>query len=174
MISTVSCFIGLGSNQQHPVQQLTKALNSLNGQAQINVVAHSSFYQSTPLVSENSQQPQSNYINSVAKITTTLAPFQLLSELQNIETNQGRVRDNNNRWGARTLDLDILLYGDKVIQTQALIIPHYAMKQRDFVLQPLLEICREFIFPDGSKASQLLQQCENNNLTKMVGICSGL
>jgi len=163
----VTSFIALGSNQQQPKNQLLIALESIASINKCKLIKQSSFYKSTPLCMDGSETTENDYINAVVKIETHLYPFELLKALQQIENNQGRVRQHQNRWAARTLDLDILLYNDKVIQTQQLIIPHYAMKNRDFVLQPLLEIATEYVLPDGSEVSKLLSQCNHNHLTKI-------
>jgi 2-amino-4-hydroxy-6-hydroxymethyldihydropteridine diphosphokinase len=173
-MQTVTCYIGLGSNQEDPSKQLVDAIKRLKELPQCRLISHSSFYQSAPLVSQNEQQSNdeykpTDYINAVVKMATQLVPFELLRALQKVEIDQGRIRDSNNRWASRILDLDILLYADTVIQTQQLIIPHYDMQNRDFVLKPLLEVTKEYIFQDGSVASDLLQQCANNNLRIIQG-----
>jgi len=173
-MQNVICYIGLGSNQLDPKQQLLNAIKAIQSLSDSKFVAQSSFYQSSPLVdkkehSQSMEETAADYFNAVVKIETGLLPFELLRQLQQIEQQQGRVREPNNRWAPRTLDLDILLYADTVIQTQQLIIPHYAMRQRDFVLKPLLEIAPEVIFQEGVHASHLLQQCDNNNLRKLAG-----
>ncbi len=163
-----SSYIGLGSNQQQPQQQLQRALEALKNLPDSKLITCSSFYQSSPLATVNSDNaPQPDYINAVAKLETRLPPLQLLQQLQAIEDQQGRVRDPEQQWSARTLDLDLLLYDDKVIHSQMLVIPHYAMKSRDFVLQPLFEIEPELILPEGDKLGELLENCANNNLKKL-------
>jgi len=111
-------------------------------------------------------QDQPDYINAVVKIDTQLTPLELLDELQKIELSQGRVRKEN-RWGPRTLDLDILLYGNKVIDNARLTIPHYGMKEREFVLYPLLELDNELRLPDGKALSQLTAYCNKNGLIRI-------
>ncbi len=172
-MSTITCFIGLGSNQNHPLEQLQLAIKALKFLPQTKLVRHSAFYQSSALVSaQNNQAHAQDYLNAVAELTTSLAPFELLQALQKIENSQGRKRNPKNRWASRTLDLDILLYGDKVIHTQQLMVPHYAISERDFVLQPLVEIAPELIFPNGSRPIQLLQQCDSNNVKKLDNIAT--
>ncbi|MGX9080354.1 2-amino-4-hydroxy-6-hydroxymethyldihydropteridine diphosphokinase, partial [Klebsiella pneumoniae] len=82
---------------------------------------------------------QPDYVNAVVRLTTRLAPLALLDQLQSIELEQGRVRKEE-RWGPRSLDLDLLLYGAECIQSERLTVPHYGMKEREFVLLPLAEI----------------------------------
>jgi 2-amino-4-hydroxy-6-hydroxymethyldihydropteridine diphosphokinase len=100
-----------------------------------------------------------------------LPAIKLLDKLQKIEISQGRIRKKE-RWGARTLDLDILLCDDLVINHPRLTVPHYGMKVRAFVLYPLFEIDENIILPDGSALSQLLAQCDINNLTKISDLGS--
>ena len=117
-------YIALGSNLANPQAQLTAALQALNALSDSRLTAVSSFYQSKPL----GPQDQPDYVNAVACLETSLAPLALLDELQRIEHEQGRVRLR--RWGERTLDLDILLYADHIIQSERLTVPHYDMHQR--------------------------------------------
>ena len=101
---------------------------------------------------------QPRYTNAVAALDTTLAPLALLDALQVIENDQGRVRKE--RWGPRTLDLDILLYGDQVIDVPRLKVPHYHMHARPFVLYPLAElVASDFRLADGRTLAQLLEAC---------------
>ena len=109
-------------------------------------------------------QDQPDYINAVAKIHTELSPLALLDCTQAIEQNQGRERKEE-RWGPRSLDLDIVLYGNEVIDSERLTIPHYGMKVREFVLYPLFEIAPQLQLPDGTELLALLQQVSRNGLT---------
>jgi len=111
-------------------------------------------------------QDQPDYINAVAEIDTQLSAIELLDALQEIEQKQGRVRKDN-RWGPRTLDLDIILYGNQQINTERLIIPHYGMQEREFVLYPLQEIAAKLTLPNGTLLSQLVTLCDKNGLTKV-------
>ncbi|OOF51806.1 2-amino-4-hydroxy-6-hydroxymethyldihydropteridine diphosphokinase [Rodentibacter genomosp. 1] len=145
----ITAYIALGSNLNTPVEQLNSALNGIENLPKTQLLAVSSFYQSKPL----GPQDQPDYVNAVAKITTALPPLSLLDELQRIENEQGRVRLR--RWGERTLDLDILLYGNEIIQNERLTVPHYDMHNREFVVVPLVEIAPDLIFPDGKKLTEL-------------------
>ena len=133
-------FIGLGSTLASatlkPVQQLQTAKNAINDLASCQVKKCSSIYQSKALTLDD--EPQDDYLNAVIQVETQLNPESLLNALQAIETEQGRIREK--RWGARTIDLDILLYGDEIINTQRLHVPHLEMLNRDFVLMPLYQI----------------------------------
>lgn len=162
-----TAYIGLGSNLDNPIQQVTDALLALDQLSETYLLAHSSLYQSSPMLLPDASpvEKQENYINAVAKIATKLEPLELLEQLQAIENNHKRVRAE--RWGARTLDLDILLYNDLNIENSRLIVPHVGLKQRDFVLFPLFEISPNLILPDGSPLAALLSQCEQYDLQKI-------
>lgn len=151
-------YIALGSNLEHPQAQLTAALQALNELSDSRLTAVSSFYQSKPL----GPQDQPDYVNAVACLETSLAPLALLDELQRIEHEQGRVRLR--RWGERTLDLDILLYADHIIQSERLIVPHYDMHQREFVIIPLVEIAPHLLLPNGQSIQTLAQKFADHHM----------
>jgi 2-amino-4-hydroxy-6-hydroxymethyldihydropteridine diphosphokinase len=153
------CYIAIGSNLADPVAQAQSAITALKNLTASSWVCTSSLYASKPM----GHQQQPDYINAVACIDTTLAPLALLDALQQIENEQGRIREE--RWGARTLDLDILLYGNEVITTPRLTIPHYGMKTREFVLYPLAEIAPLLRLPCGTALQDLLLQCPQNDLS---------
>lgn len=153
-------YIGIGSNQSDPIKQARLAIQTLQDIPQTVLNKCSSLYSSTPM----GPQDQPDYINAVAEIDTQLTALQLLDELQKIELSQGRVRKQK-RWGPRTLDLDIILYGKEVINNTRLTIPHYGMKVREFVIYPLLEITTNLTLPDGQSISQLSKHCDKNGLT---------
>ena len=162
-------YIGLGSNLSDnvdghivaPQAQLSKALNSLSSHKQISLVTVSSFYQTPPI----GPGEQADYINAVAKLETRLTPLQLLDCLQSIEQQQGRVR--NIRWGARTLDLDILLYNQLVQDCERLTLPHPRMHERGFVLAPLTEIEPQLSLPNGENIDVLLANCSMQGIVKL-------
>ena len=135
-------YIGMGSNLADPAEQLRSAVEALAHLPQSRWVGVSAFYQSDSLL-----PGQPRYTNAVAAIDSNLAPLALLDALQAIETDQGRERLE--RWGPRTLDLDIMLFGDAVINSERLTVPHYDMKNRGFMLWPLFEIAPDLHFPDG-------------------------
>ena len=111
MSDGIKVYIGLGSNLDEPLVQLQQAIEALRGISGCQLLSTSAFYRSQPM----GPQDQPDYLNAVASMTTSLSPEALLDTLQAIELNQGRVRDV--RWGPRTLDLDLLLYGSEVIDT---------------------------------------------------------
>lgn len=152
-------YLGLGSNLAEPVRQISVALEALDKLLESSVVCCSSLYRSQPM----GPQDQPDYVNAVVLIQTDLAPLALLSAVQQIELQHGRQRKAE-RWGPRTLDIDILLYGDEQIDSQQLVVPHYGMKKREFVLYPLFEIAPQLQLPDGSTLAELVQQCPLNGL----------
>ena len=158
-------FIGIGSNLNDPLKQVCAAINSLNTIEQTSLIQASSLYGSKPM----GPQDQPDYVNAVAELETSLEPFELLDELQRIEGEFGRERIKGNRWGARVLDLDILLIDQLVIDTERLIVPHYGMKTREFVILPLAEIAPTLILPDGSTIKTLSNTIDPNGLTILSG-----
>jgi len=145
-------YIGMGSNLADPAEQLRHAISALAQMPQSQWVDVSSFY-----VSDSLLPGQPRYTNAVAALDTSLQPLQLLDALQAIELDQGRER--HERWGARTLDLDILLFGERLIDEPRLKVPHYHMQARAFVLYPLAELAPELQLADGRVLSQLLSEC---------------
>lgn len=149
-------YIGLGANLDQPQQQLEQALHELAQLPSVELIAHSSLYHSKPV----GPQDQPDYINAAALLETALEPLVLLDALQQLEQDHGRIRKRH--WGERTLDLDILLIDDLVIDSERLQVPHPHAKQRSFVLTPLLEINPELTFPDGTVVEQLLTELDND------------
>ncbi|MBJ9978058.1 2-amino-4-hydroxy-6-hydroxymethyldihydropteridine diphosphokinase [Pseudomonas sp. S75] len=150
---TVRAYIGLGSNLDAPDAQLRCALQALDRVESTRLVASSALYGSDSLLAG-----QPRYTNAVAALDTGLEPLALLDALQKIENDQGRVRKE--RWGPRTLDLDLLLFGDRVIDVPRLKVPHYHLHARPFVLYPLAELVdADFVLADGRRLAQLLQDC---------------
>lgn len=158
-------YIGLGSNLADPVRQLRGALNALAELSDSRLSAVSSFYASDPL----GPPDQPRYMNAVACLETTLEPLQLLDALQAIEQSQGRVRKDE-RWGPRTLDLDILLFGQRRFDEPRLQVPHYHMHARAFVLYPLAEIAAGLVLPDGRPLQALLEACPFEGLERLPGL----
>ncbi|MDW6003027.1 2-amino-4-hydroxy-6-hydroxymethyldihydropteridine diphosphokinase [Vibrio mangrovi] len=156
----ITVYIAIGSNMAQPDRQALQAIQALQQLPESEFVRASQLYSSTPM----GPADQPDYINAVAEIRTHLKPLELLDHTQAIELAQGRVRKEE-RWGPRTLDLDILLYGSEVINSERLTIPHYGMKEREFVLYPLAEIAPDLTLPDGTELNQLLQQIDRNGLT---------
>lgn len=146
-------YIGMGSNLADPAEQLRSAIAALGQLPGCRFVGVSAFYQSDSLL-----PGQPRYTNAVAALDTDLAPLTLLDALQAIENDQGRERLE--RWGPRTLDLDILLLGDRLINEPRLKVPHYQMQERAFVLYPLAELApQDLRLADGRSLAELLAAC---------------
>lgn len=137
----VNVFLGLGSNVDNPVQQINSALSKLANLAQISLLKCSSFYLSTPVDKSN----QNDFINMAVKAQTCYPPLVLLEQCKAIE--QLHDRQYLYHWGPRSLDIDILSYGKQSLNTPKLTIPHKEIANRDFVIQPLLEIEPELSLP---------------------------
>ncbi|WP_411726327.1 2-amino-4-hydroxy-6-hydroxymethyldihydropteridine diphosphokinase [Methyloglobulus sp.] len=150
---TLTAYIGLGSNLESPVDQIKSAHLAIIALDGVKDLAFSSLYASTPM----GPQDQPDYVNAVMAVTTSLSPLDLLQALQGIELGHGRVRGVQ-RWGARTLDLDLLLYGDQQIDLPELTVPHKGIADRAFVLYPLHECAPDLIVPGKGKLSDLLAQ----------------
>jgi len=152
MAEAVRCFIGLGSNLNNPTDQLLLALEELRNIPETTQVSCSSLYRSEPM----GPQDQPDYINAVAMLETLLPPLALLDQLQALE--QAHQRKRLVHWGPRTLDLDLLLYGNEQISCQRLTVPHPGLTERNFVLWPLAEIAPDLKFPDGRLIQTYLDQ----------------
>jgi len=162
MQKKVTAYIGLGSNLSDPRVQVINAAKELDNISASNVIALSALYLSKPM----GPQDQDDYINAVVALETSLSALELLDALQGIENSAGRVRKDN-RWGARILDCDILLYGNESIENERLTVPHYGMKVREFVLLPLAEIAPSLHLPDGSLVSLLASKISSNGIVKL-------
>ncbi|MCG9754730.1 2-amino-4-hydroxy-6-hydroxymethyldihydropteridine diphosphokinase [Shewanella insulae] len=148
----ITVYVALGANLASPKAQLAQACEALKSLASDGQLSVSPYYQSAPM----GDVPQPDYLNAVARFTTKLAPLALLDALQGIENEQGRVREV--RWGARTLDLDLLLYGDWQLDIPRLKVPHYGMKTRSFVLIPLMDLAPDLILPCGTGLTSLITE----------------
>ena len=156
-------YIGLGSNLQDPENQIRRALLAMQGLPGVELLKSSSLYQSQPM----GPPDQPDFVNAVAKVSTVLDPAGLLLVLQRIEYIHQRVRKPQ-RWGPRTLDLDILLYGDLEIDTERLRIPHPGMSEREFVLIPLQEIEKDLIIPGQGSLSEMIEKLPCCRLKKIA------
>jgi 2-amino-4-hydroxy-6-hydroxymethyldihydropteridine diphosphokinase len=153
-----SAWIGLGANLGDAAATLRQALQEIDHSPGIHSVSCSPFYQSDPV---DASGPV--FVNAVAQIQTSLSPMELLDLLQKIELAHGRKRPYRN--APRTLDLDILLFGDQKIETARLTIPHPRMHERAFVLRPLLDLNPVMMLPQGS-VKELLAACDGQRLWK--------
>ena len=155
-------YIGLGSNLESPLQQLQQAVHHIHQIPDTQVVAVSAFYGSTAV--GPGEQP--DYVNAAAQLETSLEAHALLDALQAIEQRQGRVRAPQ-QWVPRTLDLDVLLFDDSVIATDRLSVPHPRIAERNFVLQPLLDLNPQLALPDGRRVDDLLAALPANGLWRL-------
>ncbi|MGF1705730.1 2-amino-4-hydroxy-6-hydroxymethyldihydropteridine diphosphokinase [Enterovibrio baiacu] len=159
----IRVYIAIGSNLGNPVEKASLAITALKQLPNTQFVCCSSLYSSKPM--GPSDQP--DYVNAVAIVDTLLEPLDLLDQTQRIELEFGRERKDE-RWGPRTLDLDILLFGDLQINSERLTVPHYGMKVREFVLYPLAEIAPDLHLPDGSAVTDLVAVVDRNGLTAIA------
>lgn len=160
---TTLAYIGLGSNQGNSLATLKSALKQLHEHAAIKVQTVSSFYQTKPV----GPQDQPDYVNAVAGLSTSLSAQALLAVLLEIERLHGRVRDPHLRWGPRTLDLDLLVFGDELIHETNLIVPHPELCKRAFVVYPLMEIAAELTLPNGVALKTCQAQLDAGDLVKI-------
>ncbi|CAG9000028.1 MAG: 2-amino-4-hydroxy-6-hydroxymethyldihydropteridinepyrophosphokinase [Candidatus Celerinatantimonas neptuna] len=158
----IRCYIGLGSNLANPRQQLHQAVLAFKQMTHCQLVAISSLYGSKPM----GPQDQPDYMNAVLALDTTLTAESLLDATQQIELEQGRVRKKL-RWGPRTLDLDLLLFGNQTIETSRLTVPHYGLEQREFVVLPLAEIAPQLILPNGHEIAGLAKTIQINQIKRL-------
>lgn len=163
----VSVFVGLGSNLDDPAVQVRAALDALADLPASRLSAVSSLYRSAPMQGAGVPPDQPAYINAVARLETEQSAEALLDALQAIEARQGRVRSGV-RWGPRTLDLDILLYGDQRIDTPRLQVPHPGLADRNFVLHPLVEIAPDLDIPGLGPLRELLARCPQTGLERLT------
>lgn len=144
-------YLALGSNLADPLHQVRSALDALAALPQTTLLAVSPLYRTPPY----GPPDQPDYLNAAVLLETELAPEALLDQTQRIELEQGRVRKDE-RWGPRTLDLDIMLFGELTLNTPRLTLPHYDMRNRAFMLVPLLAIAPDLVFPDGTPLKTLV------------------
>jgi 2-amino-4-hydroxy-6-hydroxymethyldihydropteridine diphosphokinase len=149
---TVRAYIGLGSNLDDPLSQVRAALTELAQLPHTRLAAVSPLYRTPPM----GPADQPDYINAVAALDTELEPLALLDQLQRIELQHGRLRTL--RWGPRTLDLDLLLYGERVISNERLTVPHPGLRERPFVIFPLQAIAPGLVLPDGTSLVSLAEK----------------
>jgi len=148
----IVAYVGVGSNLEDPESQVRRAFDDLGRIRNTHLKSRSSLYRSAPI----GYADQPDFINAVAALETTLSPQELLAELQDIERRHGRERSFKN--APRTLDLDLLLYGEKKISTESLVLPHPRMHERAFVLRPLLEIAPQLPFDLAACAAQKIER----------------
>jgi 2-amino-4-hydroxy-6-hydroxymethyldihydropteridine diphosphokinase len=147
-------YIAIGSNIGDSITIVNQAIAALDRIRDCRLNGHSSLYRSTAV----GDLPQADYINAVARINTELAPLDLLLELQAIEYAYYRRRDGEDRWGPRTLDLDIILFGNRTLNDSHLVVPHPEFVNRRFVLEPMLEIDGDRYIPGYGSLAFLVEE----------------
>jgi len=157
----VKAYLSLGSNLGNRMAHLRGAIQFIENSKDVKIEKVSSVYETEPV----GGVPQENFYNMVIEIETTLLPQELLNLVQSAETELKRQREV--RWGPRTIDIDILLYGDMVVDEDNLKIPHPEMSDRAFVLVPLLEIAPDLRLPNGDKASHYLERVSGQAVEKI-------
>ena len=163
MNSEVTIYLGLGSNIGNKIENIIVAVDKLKSNSEITFVALSSFYETEPREYLN----QDNFINAVVKLQTTFSAIELYKIIKNIETEMGRKTTFQN--GPRLIDIDILLYGDEIINTNGILIPHTKIGERKFVLIPFAEIDNSVIIPGIQKSiSQLLNSCNDSGVVQII------
>lgn len=160
---TVRAYVGVGSNLDDPVAQVKDAMGELEMLPDTVVAARSSLYSSKPM----GPQDQPDFINAVVALDTLLSAEDLFDRLVKIEELAGRVREGE-KWGPRTIDLDLLLYGKKKLHTDDLTVPHPGLHERDFVIIPLAEVAGNLNIPGHGLLSTLINQVENHSLKKVI------
>jgi len=162
-------FLSLGSNVGDRLTNIQQAASMLSIDNNIKILKTSSFYETEPW----GNKKQAWFINAAMAIETSLSPEELLKCFQNIELKLGRKRGLFKKWQERTIDIDILMYDDKIINTQNLIIPHPYMHERAFVLVPMLEVKPDLVHPVFNKTiSQLYDELSNPEDVFLYGTIS--
>jgi 2-amino-4-hydroxy-6-hydroxymethyldihydropteridine diphosphokinase len=157
-------YLGLGSNLGDRAANIRRAIDHLNDLADTSVVRHSSFYETEPV----GAREQPDFLNAAAEVATTREPLDLLHAIKSIERSMGRDPDAD-RWGPRLIDIDILLWGDAVIETLELRIPHPEFRKRRFVLEPLCELAPDLIDPEsGRSIGELLAESGDSGWVRIV------
>jgi|TARA_B110000238_G_scaffold199953_1_gene248473 2-amino-4-hydroxy-6-hydroxymethyldihydropteridine diphosphokinase len=155
-------YVGIGSNLQNPFLQVASAIEQLSIIDETKLHSFSSLYSSRPM----GPPDQPPYVNAVAWLKTRQNAHSLLLTLQAIENEHGRTRDGE-RWGPRTLDLDILVYGNLTLRSQVLTVPHPGIKSREFVLYPLHEVNKNLMIPNLGAIHRIQPRCYANGLTRL-------
>ena len=156
-------YIGIGSNLGTPEKNCTKAIEKISNTKGIEIIAKSSFYQTEP----TGGVQQGWFVNSAIEIETDLSPENLLSVLLNLELAMGRIRKE--KWGPRLIDLDLLLYGNLILENKDLTLPHPEIQNRKFVLIPMCEIAENLIHPTLKKTIKtLLQESSDVTIVKKI------
>jgi 2-amino-4-hydroxy-6-hydroxymethyldihydropteridine diphosphokinase len=160
-LNSVAAYIGVGANIGNPAEQVRRAIDELASLPRTRLERVSSLYRTAPVGFID----QPDFVNAVAKVDTALAPRELLEALLDLENRHGRVREFPN--GPRTLDLDILLYGDVQLREPGLIVPHPRMHERAFAIVPLAEIAPDTVVPGRGRVDDLLRSVDLSAVSKL-------
>lgn len=160
---TARAFLSLGSNLGNRRSTLEAALAALEGSGAVHIVRRSALYETAPV----GKTDQPRFLNLAAEVETDLTPEDLLVLCQSVERDLGRVR--RERWGPRTVDIDLLLYDGRTVSGPALTIPHPEMTRRRFVLEPLLEIAPDAALPDGRPLAAFLPSVADQDVRRVEG-----
>lgn len=155
-------YVGLGGNLGDARRHVSRAIEELNEIPGCRLLTHSSLYRSAPM----GPVRQGWYVNAVAALQVELEPPDLLDSLQALERSHGRSRGAE-RWGPRTLDLDILLFGARIVDSPGLKIPHPGLTTRNFVVYPLLQLAPDLVLPDGRRLADVASRLDREGLEKM-------
>lgn len=158
----IRAYVGLGANLDGPAARLRRVLDELDAVPSTRVAARSPLYRSAPL----GPPDQPDYINAVAALDTGLDPVPLLHALRSLEARHGRRRDGE-RWGPRTLDLDLLLYGELTMRTSELTLPHPGLHERAFVLYPLSDVAPALAVPGHGTIDALLKRLPDSGIERL-------
>ena len=162
MKSRVPAYIGVGSNLGEPRKRVLAACDALAALPRTKLAARSRLYRTRPF----GPVQQGDFINAVAKLETQLTAHELLEEIRRIESAAGRIRDE--RWGPRTLDLDLLLYGDERIDSPELTVPHPGIAERGFVLAPLIDVAPGLEVPGIGRVETLLRALPADGIAEIL------
>jgi 2-amino-4-hydroxy-6-hydroxymethyldihydropteridine diphosphokinase len=149
---SIRAYVGLGGNVGDVEETMMEALMAIDGLPQTSIRAQSRLYRSPPW----GRTDQDDFINAVIELRTRLAPRVLLDYLLEVETRFGRVRGEGDKWGPRTLDLDLLVFGEEILDLPGMHVPHPHLHERAFVLVPLAEIANMLQIPGRGQVGELL------------------
>lgn len=158
----VPAYVALGSNLDDPVRQVLRAFEALAGLPDSRLVVRSSLYRTPPM----GPVPQPDFVNAVAGLVTQLDPRALLHALKALETRLGRASPVE-RWGPRSIDLDLLVHGSEQLQDDGITVPHEGIAERAFVLVPLAEISPALVVPGLGRVSSLVERVESGALERI-------
>jgi len=162
VLVTDHAYIGIGSNLGDPLEQVLAAIDELGAMPRCRLVKRSALYTSAAM----GPKDQPDYVNAVSLVETSLEPTELLGRLQAIERRYGRVRDSL-RWGPRTLDLDLLVFGEIRLDTPELVLPHPGAHERCFVLRPLADLGKEIRIPGHGTVGEMLTRCDCGGVVRL-------